>query len=299
MTIEEKIKEAAMLAASKLKPGVLKGMRFLRNNDYKEVVHPEYWDGYNRAIKDRERILVHSEIDAFPSKLFSQNSPNQSTKEKDYISETYEPVTLPVYMDYLNTIKRALADNNWSVEYAEDAAEFMQGDVTKTFQDYVETKIPVFKSLESWMKSVLIDIKAKDPEGVIVVKSNQPLDENGNVSSTELNAPDIYYYECNRVLHFSDDYLLIDFTDYSASKLKIAYEYYDKDALYFVKQINEDSKEIKFEITLIDEHNYGKIPATKLKGVPKVKDNKILWSSPFSFVVGILNNVIIDFFSDS
>lgn len=263
----------------------------LFNVNKKELL-PEYWSGYNRAINNLERIKVHAELDYFPEKLFSKNSPNQSDKELDYIKETYEQTTNSVFADFSNTIKRAWADNNWTITYGEETSKYVTA--KQTFQDYVETKIPTFESIESWAKTTLIDLKLMDSEGVICIRPEVVLDENGKISSTELNAPVPLYYDCSKVMAFTDKYCMIDLSQRSDKNFKFVFELYDDTNIYLIKQTNDDKSKPVWDIAIYYAHEWGKVPATKLKGIPKVEENEIRWISPFSFSVGILNNIILD-----
>ena len=69
---------------------------------------PEFWPGYNEAVKERDELSVHIEYGVFPEHLIHARSPNQTDKEYEYVKANFKQVTLPNYTDYENTIRRAL-----------------------------------------------------------------------------------------------------------------------------------------------------------------------------------------------
>jgi len=163
-------------------------------------------DLYSESVKMAEAISYHAVKGKFPEQLFSNRSPNETKEETKYIRANYKQYTLPDYIDYLNTITRPFGDGNWSIEYREEASEYKND----SFQQYVETQLPIYGSMETFIKGVLPNIKSIDANGFLAIR---PLDieyveeTEGvfKVDSTVLPKPAIFYFESKQVIDFEDD----------------------------------------------------------------------------------------------
>lgn len=291
MTIEEILSqvEATIIAVSKR----------TANSRHKKIegVHPLYKDACDMA----EHISYHAVKGEYPEKLFENRSPNQTEREADYIRKNYKQYTLPEFMDYINTITRPFGDGNWNIIYRDEEKIFV--DAEKTFQQYVEHELPIYGSLEEFIKSVLPTLKSIDANGYLGIRPkeiNYVYDENGElvIDSQSLYEPTIYFYKSEDVIDYVDgEYYL--FLSQEKSVVKTAgglkkegaiYELYTENEVYFFRQIGLKSDN-KFEAILYFTHNAGKCPVIQTKGVPKLQDNSILWQSPFVFGVDLLDLV--------
>lgn len=265
---------------------------------------PAYSDIYVEAVNNAEAIRVHAEHGVFPENLFKHRSPNQTDDEFQYIKHNYKQVTLPVFIDYLSTVGRAFADNNWHISYNEDKQPFVTAG--KTFQSYVEKELPVYNSLEFFVKSILPGIKAIDAMGVVVVKpQGLPTVETEEgqilIDSTELIEPTVFYYSSKNVVDFEDGkYFLIELdeksvVDYGGKKQTIGrmFEFYDENVIYLVEQFGKFIDQT-FEVRIFFQHDLGVVPVKQLMGIPKIVEKKILHQSPFLFAVDNLDLVVLD-----
>ena len=125
-----------------------------------------YYPNYQFKIELMEKIKNHSELNAFPEKLFIAKAPRQTPEELNYIKENYKQVTLPVYLDFLSTISRIFNDTNYSIDYKEIPLFPNES----SFQSYVENELPIYGSLENFIKFVLPHIKLNDANGIIAIK---------------------------------------------------------------------------------------------------------------------------------
>ena len=125
---------------------------------------PEYYSGYRKAVKQMRRISPHANVDVFPAELFAHRAPNQSDEEANYLRNTYRCTTHPVLVDYVNSVSQGLNEGNWSWEFANE-----DGDID-LFQDYLQSGVPVYGSIEVFVKTMLPALKAKDANGVLAVK---------------------------------------------------------------------------------------------------------------------------------
>lgn len=247
---------------------------------------------YNDTVDLCESISYHSKKGLFPKKLFLHRSPNQTEKEANYIEKNYKQYTLPVFIDYINTITRPLADSNWSITYKEEKEAFKQSKTT--FKEYVETQIDVYGSVENYVKNILPTIKSVDANGFIGIRPSK-IDYYENelgelvVKPDELTKPSIFYYESKNVIDVNEDYIL--FLSNDKTKVGNIYELYTKDSIYFFKQQGK-KQDNDFLIEEYYKHDLGYIPAVQLMGNPTISGNKVLWLSPFSYVTDILDIVL-------
>jgi len=261
----------------------------------------EYYPGYLMAVRAMQDIRVHAVRGVYPHKIVENRAPNMTDLERKYIESNYKQITLPVYVDYLNTIKRAFADNNWSIEYTNDTGE------ENSFRWYCEKGLPQTKvkmSLEAYIKSVVPSIKTIDAMGVVAVKPERMKTEmvgDEEVVSSEMLDPIPQYYDCAQIRSYvENEYYLILTNEHSEvmvgnrpERTGFVYELYDKSAIYRIVQIGA-KKDNQFRIELYYQHDTGKIPVKRLEGVPDYVDGDINWLSPFSYAVPLLDDAIID-----
>ena len=260
---------------------------------------PEYYPTYALAVDLMESCRYHAEKGCFPAKLFISKSPYQTDTELTYIKENYKQVTLKFGVDYINTISRAFSEGNYSITYHADDEKYVQA--KQKLQDYLETEINTYGSIQNFMKFVFVTLKTIDANGVIAIKPDLKYDvaEDGTqrISSTKLNEPQIYYFDCSKVVAYKEEeYCLVETTKYNLkdSKGKSAeytYEFYDKNSIYNIVY-NVKDKTVK--TTLYYTHNEGILPTTRIKGIPRIIDGDILWQSVFSFVTDILDIIAMD-----
>lgn len=260
---------------------------------------------YKESVDAMMSISYHAKRGIFPEPLFKNSSPNVEDKELKYIKDNFKQTTLPVYVDYIATITRPFGDGNWSIEYREVEDEYTQNE--KTFQKYVEEELPIYKSLENFIKFVLPNIKTIDANGFLAVRPEHieyKFLEDGTevIDDDKLYKPTVYYFDSARVIDFdSDEYYL--FLSNSKSKVKVASEYksegnifelYTRTAVYIIRQVGDKSKYL-FEWELFFKNKNNEIPVTQLKGIPsKVEDDEIFWASPFSYSTDLLDLALIN-----
>lgn len=260
-------------------------------------IHPLYEDSVEMA----EHISYHAVKGIFPKELFKHRSPNQTDKEAEYIEKNYKQHTLPVFIDYRSTITRPFGDGNWSIEYQEDSAKYKQAN--RTFRDYVENGIPIYGSLENFIKFILPDIKSIDANGFLAIRPKdialkQLEDGEYVIDSDELYEPTIFYFKSEQTIDYKDGYYYL-FLSKEKSEILVnkqkrregnIFELYTENAVYFLIQTGEQ-KTWTFKVETYFEHNTGEIPVQQLMGIPNLVDNRILWQSPFLYATDLLDVV--------
>lgn len=258
---------------------------------------PDYYDGYKLAIEQREKIRAHSDPDHFPAQLFKLRAPSQTEEETAYIKANYKCTTYPVWSDFVQTAGRALIDSNWSIKYPADEPEF---------KDYVQSGIDTYGSLENFVKTIMVELKLSDPNGIIAVRPKYfdtvtVTDEDGRqvevLDNTKPLKPCPLYYSCDKVVakEAGKWYMVLtperSVVEYVGKMQRVGrvFEVYTDTAVWKVEQ---KGKLTDSEFTVYEwfTHGWGRVPATELKGVPKIKpDGSIFWQSPFYSAVGLLD----------
>jgi hypothetical protein len=258
---------------------------------------PEYWEGYNDAVSAMEAIEIHAKQGEFPDKLIASYAPNMTDLERKYVRANYRQVTLPIFVDFVNTIGRAFSDNNWALSYKED----------DDFRMYVERKIaktPLKMNVENYIKSVVPGIKLTDAMGCIAVKPYKVSKEviDGEVIfSDEQPRPIPFYYESEDLVGYEEGEYYLFITEENSivtvgnrqEKSGFVYELYDENNIWKIIQIGA-KKDNQFKVELYFQHNGGDIPVTMLKGVPYPNDGEIQWRSVFGYAVPVLDDALVN-----
>lgn len=271
-----------------------KNMSFADKVNNKEL--PEYYPGYNKNLEEWNAIKVHSEVGEFPFKLFAKRSPNQTPEEYEYTKENYKQ-DYTIWNDYINTVSRPFHRSNWSIQYKDTPASFGND----TFQSYVEGHIVGDMNLEQYMRNIVPSTKAMDAEGVITIKpKNVIVDEEGRITD-KLIDPVPVYYDVSKVVAYKENvFTAVLLDEFSTVKVNgentqqgLVFEFYDDQNIWKVIQVGEKN-EFTFKPLLYFPHEWGIVPAIKLKGKPCIKHDRIFYRSPFLFAVDNLDEATLD-----
>lgn len=252
---------------------------------------PEYYEGYRSAVKQRERIKVHAEVDAYPEDLFKKRAPNQSEEENEYLKDNYKNTTHPVFVDYLSIITSGLNDYNWEIEYPENA---------ESYKEFIDNEIVGFGSLEGYVKQIVPTIKSKDANGVFtffVEPKYVEVDGEYRIDDTQKLKPQPVYYMCDRVVGWGEgEYAMFEsyersMVEYYGKMQRVGrvFFYYDTEWIYKVVQKGKLTDNA-FDIVPIFNHALGKLPCIKTKGVPSITPSgHVYYTSPFYYSVDLLD----------
>ena len=273
----------------------------------KRTKWPEFWRGYNRAVTERDELKVHIEAGEFPAHLIHKRSPNQTEAEFEYVKANFKQVTLPHYVDYENTILRALHQSNWQLRLEEQAGE---PDNDTSFAWYIENGIGELGSLTDWAKYILPKIKTLDPMGVICVMperlpTTEGMNEEGEpivvVDPDTLVDPQPVYFDVGRVLGFvRDRYYLLLTMDRSTvtkggkdEKSGMVLWLVDDTNCYRVAQTGR-ATDLQFEVSTYFQHDTGYVPVINLMGRPVVMDGAVMWQSHYLPAKDLFDLVLLD-----
>lgn len=252
----------------------------------------DFHDTYKAACEYAERVKIHAEIGSFPERLFRERAPNQSEKEFKYMKGNFKQTTLPVYTDFYSTISRAWSDGNWSITYQDDEPIFKDN----TFQQYVENDIRVLGSLEKYWKGLITHVRNVDPNGIVVVKPEpqEVIIDNSTgefiIDTSVLPKPQPYYYRSDQIVYDDEEvgYMVLteersDVELYNKTqKVGFIFEFYDDSAIYVIKQTGKFT-DWTFNVEEYFRHDWGKVPATKLKAVPQFIGDKLVYIPEFLY----------------
>ena len=256
---------------------------------------PDYYEGYAEAVRQKQRIETHAEVDKYPEELFAKRAPNQNDEENEYVKENYKNTTHPVYMDYLSVTSRGLQDNNWRIVYPEGSAE------AEDYNEYITKEIDVFKSVESYVKNIVPSVRSKDANGVITfeIKPPKTIEVNGDVvvDDTERLEPQPKYYSSGQVVYWEwNDSALFEsheksVVEYNGKPIKAGrvFYFYDDSNIWKIQQVGK-FVDNKFSYEIIFNHDLGYFPCKKLAGVPSIlPDNSVYYTSRFYYAVDLLD----------
>ena len=273
------------------------------SDPYDEKELPEFWDGYTMAVNWYEQARIHGQKGVFPYRLFIKQAPNQTEAERQYVRANYKQTTYTVFKDMIDTYGRAYHENNYSIDYAEDEAQYKNDD--DSFQKYMDQLLPVYSSIENFTFNVLPPLKMMDGMGVVAV---MPFDldtienENGDlvINSDELVRPYPRFFHVKRLMMLNEKVAIIESDEKSWVKKGntdveegLVYYIFDKTWMYKAEQYGKKSDYL-FQYINYFEHGVGHVPVKMVDGSAVQINDNLLQQSPFLTVTDILDEVILD-----
>ncbi len=268
---------------------------------------PEFWPGYNKAVRQRDELRVHIESGSFPAHLIHDRSPNQTQAEFDYVRNNFKQVTIPHYVDFENMIIGALHQSNWTFEFGPAAGEDTD---LFSFKTYINTRIDQFDSLSDWMKHILPKIKTLDPMGVVCVMPKKVAAVEGTTDDGEVAMvidPDVLidpqpiYFPVEQVVGKEDGrwYLLV--TNERSVVSKAGKDVREGMVLWLVDDMNcwrveqyGKAHDLSFQVSLHFAHGCGYVPAEPLKGRPVIENGAVMYESYYLPAKDLFDLVLLD-----
>lgn len=261
---------------------------------------PYFGDLYKLAVKYKNRILIHSDADYFPEQLYTDRAPNQTNDELEYVKRNHKAITYPVFDRYQTAVSRIWNDTNWSIS--------SWGEVDKRFgeengpQKYFEENYPLFGALEYYYKTIVTDLKSKDPNALIVhrplevpIKMNKDgsieFSEDGGIilDQSQTLEPVAFVYGCESVIAYrqgeyalvlTDDHSTVEVGNGRKERSGLVFEFYDENTIYSIRQTGKKS-DYTFIASILWVHSLGYLPCSKLKGKPSFVKEEIVYKSYF------------------
>lgn len=287
--IDEKIVEISKIFEKSIKESSRK------SSDYQQTI-PQISGAFVDSVKQYHQIKTHIDPNAFPSHLFKEKAPNQSDQEFEYVKRNYKPITIPVMTDFFNALNRVMARSLYSYDANEN------DDLTT----YLFKDLPIYGSIEKFFKDICLNWQQTDPNAVLTIKPfDIPTTTNSEGEtiidqSVEIE-PTVYLYHVDqRPLYKNNEFCLVLLNEKSIVNVGgsqkyegFVYEFYDKNAIYKIRQVGEKN-DYTFDISLYWQHNLNKLPATVLGKIPAQKDNEVYFYSPIYPSVNPLDLVLLD-----
>lgn len=300
MLDQQQVEALFRTALERAKPFLKDGKLAPKKRTGKPVEYPELWEGQDDAWKQKHALRIHVEQGVDAANLLLQQSPNQSKEELEYVRKNARQVTLTVYQDYENTIRRALSDGNWSITYRGGAAG------EEAFEGYVNSGLTEFDSVLNFVRYMLPKAKTLDPMGLLVVHPGEvPTEETEDgqvvVAADAMISPQIMYVPVERVWGFKYDTWYL-YQSYEESvvvegnknvRKGIVCYLVDDTRFWRIEQYGE-LKDYTFTFTEFFEHGVGYPPADHLKGVPVWDDGQVVHQSHYLTCKELLDLAFID-----
>ena len=295
MLTEEQVRTIFDEALAKAKP-------FIDQGEVKEKKGklPEFYPGYENAVRTAEEIKVHIVPGTVGEHLIRDRSPNQTEAEFVYVSKNAKQVTLPVYQDFDNTVSRVVTPGNWDLLYPKE------NPAADDLRDYLSEGIDEYDSVQNFFSYLLLKLKSVDPMGLLVVTPGElptitQADGTEVVDGTMPLRPQIAYIESEYVwgykadrwyLYQTEERSLVEYGNRQVRKGMVL-TLVDDTRYWRIEQVGKLT-DYEFEITPGIEHGVGYPPADHLKGFPAFKDGKIVWQSVFLPAKDVLDLAYLD-----
>jgi hypothetical protein len=268
---------------------------------------PEFWPGYNKSVKERDELRVHIESGVFPEHLVHSRSPNQTEAEFEYVRKNFKQVTLPHYVDYENTILRALHQSNWQLRFEEQAGD---ENVDTSFAWYVENGIGELGGFTEWAKFILPRIKTLDPMGVVCVmptnlRTTDGVGEEGEpitvLDPDSLVDPEPVYFEVDNLVGFKRNVYYLLVTKEHSTVQRNGKPERSGMVLWLVDDTNcwriaqtGKAYELNFEVSLHFAHETGYVPIINLMGTPTLYGGELVYQSHYLPAKDLFDLVLLD-----
>lgn len=294
MLKEKQIDEILIDIGAKLKYAN-RNNTLLKSDNYKgeSYTKADWCHGYGKAVEFAEEVCVHAELGKFPEKLMVAKAPNETPEELEYRRAVFESITVPYWHRAENSLNRVWAEQNYKIDFGDE-------DATK----YYTKEYPIYGSIISYFQSVVTKQKIRDPNSVLCLDFDLPVKDNGQGElvpdqSVQLE-PYATIYDADDVLMFEIDDIAL-FMSKEKSTVKVGGKderkgyvlyLYDDTNIYRIEQVGEFT-DYTFEQSIYYAHNYGKLPAWKLRGIPyEVYSDNPVYQSYFIGALPYLNKAL-------
>jgi len=255
---------------------------------------PDYYPEYREEVAQYVAGKLHRDGE-FPDELFNRLKPFQPTEEFEYMKACYQPITKDVVFEFGNTVKKALINGN--IEFP--ATDGANSEVP--LKTYLENQIDNFNSFMLWAES-MVDTKIIDGNALIVVWPTFETDGDGRIMGEVTAQPLLYAVPAvvYRMYDGKDWHYLVErseksYVDVGGKKQKKGYIYRYIGPEYYAEfaQFGPESDNT-FETKVLFEHGIGFTPATRTKGIAKIQESHVYYSSIVSLALPHLNNAVVD-----
>jgi hypothetical protein len=239
---------------------------------------------YEATVEHAKAMGIHINGDE-PLYLLDRSRPREDEDVKAYRLENYEPTTKANADKAIDIVSKIFNPALYSIRWKDQSSEIEE------LQDYTLEYFPIYNSLTSFDKEVLLRKMIADPNAVMAVRPGR-VPENDVERLKPIN---IIYSSCNVWDYDLEHFLIYISQEDIDGQTYYHFSYYDKTQYIFFKTWYEDNrKEIFFEEEDVYVHGFNEIPAWFLRGKSKSMDNgEIIFESYFSSALPHWNQAII------
>jgi len=246
---------------------------------------------YSETCKSYNQMLIFSD-GADAGDLIRERRPSESEEIHKYRDKIYVCITESTINRVIMSLNKIRKSSDWNIRYDMNlvSSKLREGE---TLQRYCEVKYPFYSSITNWMFNIGLKNYLVDSNALCVVL---PLDV--FIAENEMIKPIGIIFNSTNVLQYKqDDYAIVMSTDKATYIHKgVEYDngkiYYAIDTVRIQKWVqNDPSGNIVMEYEY--NHNFGKLPAFKLKGIFKrAYDTDILYQSKISTMIPHLKEAV-------
>ena len=202
---------------------------------------------YSQAVDVYNHLRFH--IDGYkydPNKidnpyftiLIEKRRPNESENIVKYRKDIYLPKTKQPCFKVLNSLKKIVKSQDWSIDYSKSKNPARVGD--DTLKMYCEENYPIFKSLENWLYTLATKEVILDPNGLVYIEPKTWEVENGEKFEPVakiVKSPNVLMYKEGYKALFKSEH--VNTVEIKGNKYDLpVYIFMTKDSIYYIKEID-------------------------------------------------------------
>lgn len=239
------------------------------NDNLSKIDKPKQFDNWNRV---RETMFVHTR-GKNPGEILTSRRPNEDEEIQKYRLSIYEPITKGSMNRAIDKLYRIFGSANFSIQVSQELNEYLS---TKKFDN---------QFFYSYVQKYVVRRMIEDPNGLLIWI---PYGEGLIDSTKKVEVKPVLIYS-NQIKFIEEDAIVwIDENEHSeiyengkVQKKGVVYYSLTETGFYKHKQVG-NSKDKRFELIPIYEHNLGVVPAIVLGG--DLTDNDYFESYFSSFI---------------
>ena len=246
---------------------------------------------YPQTTKSYNEMLIFSD-GADAGELLRERRPSESDEILKYREKIYICITESTINKVIMSLNKIRKSSDWNIRY-DTSKVSPKINEDETLQHYCEYNYPFYSSVTNWLFNICLKNYLIDSNALCVVI---PLDV--FIAENEILKPFGLIFNSDNILHYKqDEFAIVMSTDQATYNYKgVEYNngkiYYAIDTVRIQKWVqNDPSGNIVMEYEY--NHNFGKLPAFKLKGIFKrAYDTDILYQSKISTMIPHLKEAV-------
>lgn len=239
---------------------------------------------YEETVKHAQEMAPHI-LGEKPEYLLKRARPREDPEVQLYRLDNYEPTTKAGADKALDILSKMFNPSLYSIVWKEQTTEI------KEFQQYTLEYYPIYNSVITYDKDVLLKKMIADPNAVIAERPEFIPDNDVE----KVRPISVIYGSANVHWYDRDCFIFYLYEEEVETKKYYYYAYYDK-IQYLKLKCNYEEKTKSISIEILEEyrHGFNEIPAWFLRGKSKPLNNgEIVYESFFSSALPHWNLAVI------